>query len=659
LKLSIIIVNYNVKHFLEQCLHTAKKSAELLCAEYGEGAAEIMIVDNNSADGSCSMVKEKFPELLLIENKENTGFSKANNQGMRIAKGEYFLLLNPDTVVEEDTFLKTVKFMDNHPDAGALGVKMIDGRGNFLPESKRALPTPKVSFYKIFGLATLFPKSEKFGKYHLTYLDKNETHEIEILSGAFMFMRKTALDKAGLLDEDFFMYGEDIDLSYRIIKEGYKNYYFPDTTIIHYKGESTKKGSLNYVFIFYNAMIIFAKKHFSDKNAGLFIFVLKFAIWLRAGISIARRTVKAALLPVADILLIFSGFYFIKPIWENWRFPDGGGYPVEYLMYAVPSYILVWLVSIFFTEGYERPVKKRNLATGIGYGAIIILLFYSLLPETYRYSRALLLIGTLWAYIASFSLRTLFTFTKLQEFGFYRKKKVRLLIIANPPEATRIHKLLGESGIQGETVLYASPSDDILHENQVGSASQLEEIVRINKINEVIFSLQDMTSQEIISHIVLLSQRGTDFKIVPKEGTSVIGSNSIHTSGDLYSIELNSISKKKNIRTKRVVDISLSIVFLLLSPPLFLFAKEKKNYFKNILQVLIGRISWVGYVLSNDKSDALLPKIKKGVFSPVDLLFNKQCSEKSTHSINLRYAKNYKTKDDFKIIFKNLRSLGR
>ena len=220
------------------------------------------------------MVKEKFPQAIVIENKKNTGFSYANNQAIKIAKGEYVLLLNPDTVVEEDTFEKVIAFMDAHPDAGGLGVKMIDGKGNFLPESKRGLPTPSVAFYKIFGFSKLLPKSKTFGKYHLGFLDKDQTHEIEILSGAFMLLRKKALDTVGLLDERFFMYGEDIDLSYRILLGGYKNYYFPETRIIHYKGESTKKSSVNYVFVFYRAMVIFAEKHFSQNNAKLFSFLI-------------------------------------------------------------------------------------------------------------------------------------------------------------------------------------------------------------------------------------------------------------------------------------------------------------------------------------------------------------------------------------------------
>ena len=223
--------------------------------------------------------------------------------------------------------------MDEHPDAGALGVKMIDGTGHFLPESKRALPTPEVAFYKIFGLAFLFPKSKKFGKYHLTYLSQDEINKVDVLAGAFMLIRKAALDKAGLLDETFFMYGEDIDISYRITKAGYNNYYFPQTRIIHYKGESTKKSSVNYVIVFYNAMRIFAQKHFSHKNARLFSFLVNMAIFFRASIAILHRFLNKMILPVIDFITIYAGYYFISLFYANIKFSSEGYYSRIFLSF--------------------------------------------------------------------------------------------------------------------------------------------------------------------------------------------------------------------------------------------------------------------------------------------------------------------------------------
>ncbi|HKI88019.1 MAG TPA: glycosyltransferase, partial [Draconibacterium sp.] len=361
MELSVIIVNYNVKHFLEQCLHSVQKAAEDI-------QVEIFVVDNNSVDGSAQLIREKFPHIHFIENKENVGFSKANNQAIRQAKGKYILLLNPDTVVEENTFQKIIYFMNEHPKTGGLGVKMIDGKGNFLPESKRGLPTPWVAFYKMFGFSKLFPKSKKFGKYHLSYLNENEIHEVEVLAGAFMLLRKSTLDEIGLLDETFFMYGEDIDLSYRILQAGYKNCYFPETTIIHYKGESTKKGSLNYVKMFYNAMIIFARKHFPGGRAGLFSLLIHLAIYFRAFISVMKRATEKIYLPLLDAVLIYSGYLFLTPYWENVRF-DEGYYPNEFLQIVVPVYILFWLFGILFSGGYKKPVDLLKLARGLLWGS--------------------------------------------------------------------------------------------------------------------------------------------------------------------------------------------------------------------------------------------------------------------------------------------------
>jgi len=257
---------------------------------------------------------------------------------------EYILLLNPDTIVEEDTFHKTIAYMDENPEIGGLGVKMLDGKGNFLAESKRGLPTPKVAFYKIFGLSKLFPKSKIFGRYHLGFLDREKISEVDVLAGAFMMIPKKVLDKIGLLDERFFMYGEDIDLSYRIKKAGYKNVYFPNTSIIHFKGESTKKSSANYVFVFYRAMVLFAQKHFSNKHAKLFSFLINSAIYARATAAICYRFAQKIYLPLLDISLLFWGIYFIQEYWEK-TFLFENAYPKHYMAYVLPIYILIWTIS--------------------------------------------------------------------------------------------------------------------------------------------------------------------------------------------------------------------------------------------------------------------------------------------------------------------------
>ena len=269
--LSVIIVSYNAVDFLKLCLHSVFAASQSI-------QTEVFVVDNNSSDFSAKIVASDFPQCNLIANKNNPGFSVANNQAIKQAKGRYILILNPDTIVAEDTFLKLIAFMDSNKNIGSSGIKMIDGSGSFLPESKRGIPTPWTAFCKMSGLSAFFKRSKLFNEYHKGYIPQNQTHETEILAGAFMFIRKEALDKAGLFDESFFMYGEDIDLSYRIIQTGYLNYYFADSTIIHFKGESTNKDKV-YRDRFYKAMIQFANKHFSRSYGIIFNILISVGIY--------------------------------------------------------------------------------------------------------------------------------------------------------------------------------------------------------------------------------------------------------------------------------------------------------------------------------------------------------------------------------------------
>ena len=302
--LSIVIVNYNVKYFLEQCLIAVRAATKAL-------DTEIFVVDNRSTDGSIEYLRPRFPEVIFIENNDNPGFAKANNQAIRQCKSKYILLLNPDTVIGETSLHNICNFMDNHPEAGAIGVKMLNGHGIFLPESKRSFPTPWVSFCKLFGLSKCFPHSPRFAAYSLPYLDRDKQHQVEVLSGAFIFLRHKAIKEIGLLDESFFMYGEDIDLSYRIVLAGYQNYYLPER-ILHYKGESTKKGDRKYLNAFYNAMLLFYKKYYP--HAGWFISgLIRSSIALRKGYAALfekRKRIKKKKTTPRRILVVCREIHF-------------------------------------------------------------------------------------------------------------------------------------------------------------------------------------------------------------------------------------------------------------------------------------------------------------------------------------------------------------
>jgi len=294
MQLSVIILNYNVRYFLELCVLSVESALQNI-------DSEIIVVDNNSTDGSWKMMKSRFPNIKLIRNNQNVGFPKGNNVGVAQAKGDFICILNPDTVVAEDTFEKVLNFAKKQSNLGIIGVKLIDGTGNFLPESKRGIPTPWVAFTKICSLYKIFPKSKYFNQYYAQHLSENETGEVEILVGAFMFLKKELYDEVGGFDEDCFMYSDDIDLSYMVLQKGKTNYYFNETTVIHYKGESTIKDG-TYMKRFQEAMEFFYKKHF--KVSFLFSAFMKIGIVFFSVIKRIQGRTKAK--SVSEIFLLLS-----------------------------------------------------------------------------------------------------------------------------------------------------------------------------------------------------------------------------------------------------------------------------------------------------------------------------------------------------------------
>lgn len=648
--LSVIIVNYNVKYFLEQALLSVRKASTNL-------SVEVFVVDNNSVDDSVPMVKEKFPEVKLIANKDNPGFSKANNQAMRQAQGKYFLLLNPDTVVEEDTFDKCFAFMEKHPEAGALGVKMIDGSGNFLPESKRGFPAPMVAFYKMFGFSKIFPNSKKFNRYHLGYLDQDENHEIEVLAGAFMFLRAAVLEEVGLLDETFFMYGEDIDLSYRIVKAGHKNYYLADTTIIHYKGESTKKGSLNYVRTFYNAMIIFARKHFTGDKARSFIFLLQVAIYVRAFLTLLNNWGRQLFLPLLDALAIFGGMYFLKDFWASYYFNDPEYYQPTFLYFNLPLYISIWLGAVYFSGGYDRLGSIRKLIRGLLVGTVLLAAVYGFLDLAYRPSRLLIILGSVWAILSTSGIRIIRHFSKHGNFNVGLERTRNLVIVGTEKESARVRQLIHQAQIFKNYIGTVAPPEIDDPETYLSDLNALDEVVQIYKIDEVIFCSRDISSQDIMHWMTRLGPE-LDYKIVPLESESIIGSSSKNSAGELYTIDIRfNIGTFMARRNKRVLDILLSLLFIFLLPLLMWRVNNATQFVRHIFSVLSGRKTWVGYHQSKGTLHHL-PKIRPGVLSPLDGLQFKNINDPTIQRLNFLYAKDYEVARDLEIIWRGYRHLG-
>ena len=629
--LSVVIVNYNVKYFLKQCLASVYGSDRRL-ADGSELEFDVWVVDNDSVDGSVEMVRRDFPQVHVIENHENVGFARANNQALAQSTGQCLLLLNPDTVVERDTFVQCANFMAEHEDCGGLTVKMVDGKGNFLRESKRGFPSPTASFYKISGLTRLFPHSKRFAAYYMGHLGEDDINEIEILPGAFLMLRREVYDKIGGLDETYFMYGEDIDYSWSIKLAGWKNYYLPTTRIIHYKGESTRKGSMNYVYTFYNAMAIFVRKYFSGKDARLFNLLLQVAIWLRATLAWMQRIAQRVAVPLANFLLAYGGFVLIKAMWENVKWGGAEYYPTEYTVLVIPLYILILMCSSWLSGGYDKPVRIGRIVSGMGTGLLLLLAFYSLLDESQRYSRMLLVLGSVWTLLATLAVRVLLSANNVKGYALRAHTRGITLAVGTPAETARLKELYASMGMGTDKLVETDDTD----------ARHLQDIIRIEHADEVIFCGCDI--RHVIGLMAHLRTTGVEYKIAPSESDYIIGSESVLSPNDLYIAELDTISTDTSRRRKRMFDIGTALALLLLSPVLFWFQKRKSQYFGHCLSVLVGSLTWVGY-----------PN-HRGVFSPADMLRG-DATEQLRERLTLRYMRHYSTATDFTILMRNIRNL--
>lgn len=619
--ISIIIVNYNVQYFIEQCLNSIYQISNY------DGKIEVIVIDNNSIDGSISMIEAKFPQVKLIANKENVGFSVANNQGIAISKGKYTLLLNPDTILEENTLSKCFVEMEAKSEVGALGVKMVDGAGQFLPESKRGFPSPEASFYRFTGLYKLFPKSSRINAYYQGHIDEEEKAEVDILCGAFMFIKKSVLDEIGFLDENFFMYGEDIDLSYRIRNAGYKVLYFPYTTIIHFKGESTRKNSVQYTKRFFNAMHIFANKHFKASRASVFLKYLSIVIAIKAILNLMKNVGKRLFLPLLDVVTIFLGLHLVASLWAKFYFQDASYYDSAPLTFNFLLYTAIWVVSIFYGGGYDKKVNPFRLLRNILIGTIVILAIYGLLDPSYRSSRAIIFISTFYVSLSAVILRLLssvFSGQKLQ--GISDRKN--LIIIAHEEESAKIEEVLKQSDSKFE-VVQSLPTNI--------SSYELKELISLHNIDEVVCNIKDVGMRRVIE---LMSTFGSKvaFKITGDQSLGIIGSQSKNKSGEIYTIQINyDIQNQDKIRIKRTFDIIASIVGLFLFPFLILF-RNGRMILKNTLNIIKGSKTLIGYQ-DQDRKEHRLPNLGSAV------LFMKE-------NLAIDYARNYTVWKDFRYLCK-------
>jgi len=648
LRLSVIIVSYNVYPFLDNCLRSVQQALKNI-------ESEIIVVDNSSVDRTPQLIQQHFPSVRLIANQNNVGFAKANNQGITISQGEYVVLLNPDTIVSEDTFSTCLTFMELHPDAGAIGVRMLDGSGRFLPESKRGLPTLLASFMKMSGLYRLFPRSAKMNSYYQGQIGELETAKIEVLCGAFMLIRKSTLDLTGYLDEDFFMYGEDIDLSYRITKKGFAIYYVPTTSIIHYKGESTSKSSLNYILTFYQAMLIFIRKHPEFKGQQSLI---KMAIYFHGLIRFFRQSAQKWWPFILDIILFAGSFYLVSKLWERFYFHQPGYFKSSFYYFNIPLYTLISSIVMLLNGAYDKPYRLKSSVIGFGWTMIGILVVYAVLPAQFRTSRMVILMGAV-----LYMVLMLLTRLKLSPWSSTIKNEIhsderKAIIVAGPEEANRIKELINRSHDHMDIAGTVSPHENnmVIPSDSLGELSKLEDIVRVHQVKEIIFSAQDVPFSTFTASMTKLGP-GLRYMLAASTTMNIVGSMNRDTEGESYAIRVHfNLSDPASLRAKRILDIFVSLIFLLFSPLLLLLIQYRKSLYVNIFSVLFGNRTWVSYH-PDDPLKSSLPVIPEGILSPV-YPGNESAVQHRLEHIHYVYARDYHWTTDFAILISQWRRIG-
>ena len=588
MELSIVIVNYNVKEFLTQCLDSIFKSQ----TQYNY---EVIVVDNSSRDSGRDEICSTFEHITWIDNSENVGFGRANNQGFSRAKGVYTLILNPDTVLQEDTLEKCISYLLAHPEVGGLGIKGLDGSGQFLPESKRALPTPLVALWKITGLSAIFPKSSVFARYHLGHLSPEKNHEVDILVGCFMMVPTQLLLSVGGFDPQYFMYGEDIDLSYELQKTGHKNIYFSDSQIIHYKGESTKRGSLNYVRMFYKAMVLFAKKQFTGSSAAAYSLLIYSGIYLRATLAIVARLGKSTFTPLLDAAVLFAVLNTIKSYWEqNHRFINGGSYPDLYTYTIQGSYVLVWLFGLWLSGVYFKNNRPIVMVRSMIVTTLFIGFTYGLLPDELRFSRALLLLGALGGLSAMLGWRAVLSVLSGKPMFEGATKQPRILFFGSKYSKGALDDILHSSGI--------IPSfywEEVPNFNNDDWLLKLQALVRLHRINELIVDVSEVSNTRLISILTSLGEQ-TSVKSLMPEQKFIIGSDSSLTQGTTYR-KSQQTADPQYLRQRRVFEITATFLVVSLAPMTLVCALATgrfsawKLWIRYSGHIMTGEKSLIGY----------------------------------------------------------------
>lgn len=571
--LSIIIVSYNVREFLEQALISIERAAGTL--DY-----EILVVDNNSMDGSAEFVRRRFPAVRLIANQQNQGFASANNQAIALCRGRFICLINPDTIVQEDTFTSLLAFFENHPQAGLLGCKILNPDGTLQLACRRSFPTPWVAFTKIVGLATLSPRSRLFGRYNLTYLDEDTCCEVEAISGSFMLLRREVVEQVGLLDDAFFMYGEDLDYCFRIHSAGWKIYYVPQTRIIHFKGESSKRSPFEQRRLFYEAMRLFVNKHFGSNRAWMPSWALVIAIRLRALAAFGSALLRRAAWPLLDLALMTlalgAAIYF--------RFAPR--FPWEAFLIVHVVYSAIWLAALAAQGAYgawRLSVARSGVAvlTGLVLNSAITFFFKEI-----GFSRLVVLYAGALNLLALPGWRLLLKLAaQLQGRRFGRSLRTlglhRSVILAGdlPSCEALSARLRRRTDPAYEICAMVLPEQagevaSIAGIPVYAGLDHLRELLQRERVEEVIFATDRLPYQEMLAVISASTGSGVSFKLVPSSMDVIIGKASVEYIEDMPLMEIRYKLQSPFYRLiKRSCDLLLASLLLLFSWPVWLWLR--------------------------------------------------------------------------------------
>lgn len=618
------------------------QSIQTLLALKENTKAELIIIDNASQDGTVHLLENEFGhDIFIIANKENFGFGKACNQGLRIAKGKYVLFLNPDTLVKPDVILNCFAFAETLDDLGVMGLQMLNGKNEFLPESKRGFPSPKAAFFKMSGLSKIFPNSNRINSYHQGKINRDDIAKVEVISGAFMFGARQKLLSINGFDEDYFMYGEDIDLSYRMTKAGHQNYYLGSEKIIHYKGKSSDKTDYAYVHQFYGAMSIFAKKHLQNSMSWLYLPLIFLAIRLRSFISFSKRFLYKSLFPLTELLLFASGLFLIKNLWANYRFKDIHYYDASNLSMYIWVYASIWVGSLWLCMSYRFLDSFWNFIRGFILGSAALLAMYALLNMDQRPSRAIILLGALFVFMIGISIRLFFKRHKRKTINFNSLKdsSEKLGIVGTQTEIKQFfdHHNVSET-FKNKVLLFAPNTKKVDQSFFNGPIHSIPQAIESGALSSIICFEQSLD----LLNIYELTSLGHDFSVA----LGVIGDSdgifldTMHIKNDRFEVQTiqPQIQFIENKVLKRIVDFTFALALLIFNPFISLEIKQ-------LWGVLMGKKTFVSYNLKDQRLYEL-PQIKTGIFEIGPFI----ADNAKVHNMNLKYAMNYKVLHDIKYI---------